>query len=50
MVVEIGQCVYQLLGDLPYLRLLYVAVIFQDFEELSLGELRHDTKLMRSFK
>jgi len=45
--MQVVKRLYELLGNLSNLRLAKVAVIFQDFEKLTLREFSDDTKLMR---
>ena len=48
--VEIVESLDQLLGNLTHLRFSQIAVIFKNFEELSLGKFCDDTELMRGFE
>lgn len=48
--VEIVESLDQLLGNLTHLRFSQVAVVFENFEELSLGEFCDDTELVRGFE
>lgn len=47
MAVQVVKRLHELLGNLSNLRLAKVAVIFQDFEQLSLCEFSDNTELVR---
>ena len=44
--VQVVQGVYQLLGDFAHFRLTEVSIVFEDLEQLTLGEFRHNAEFM----